>query len=698
MSIGISQDHRELAQAFSSWASSRKPLEAIRAAELDETADFSEFCTGLTDMGLGSIAVPDDHGGAAGSIMDLAVTVEALASELVPGPILGTAIWSVVGSGREQVAAGEQLIALCVGSSVSVDGGRASGTLEVVYDAFGATSVLVPGEGTWWLVSLAGAELSALTSPDLSRRAASVVLTSADATEAAMPGHVLDVLLAFAAAEASGIAHWCVRTAVDYAKVREQFGAPIGSFQSIKHLCSTMLEQAETATAAAWDAARALDEVIGGAPTDQSHYAASVAGVLAIPSALDVAHNCIQILGGIGFTFEHDAHFYLRRVLALRALVGSAHAHERNLAALAQHVQRSAQIEYDGADASIRDEVRALLAGVDPEDPRAGLVETGLLVPHWPRPYGRGAGPVEQLVIDEELQRASIIRPDIKIAGWAVPTIVFNGTDEQREQFVMPSLRGEITWCQLFSEPGAGSDLASLRTKAVRVAGGWELTGQKVWTSLAHQAQWGITLARTDADVPQHKGISYFLVDMTSPGITIAPLREMTGEAMFNEVFLDSVFVPDELMVGVPGDGWSLARSTLANERVAMASHNLGLGIDMALEIAREGLDPVDEARVGHAVAVAQVAGLLGDRATLRSISGAGPGAESSVAKLLGVKSRQDAATLVMELLGERALSNDAFSQRAVQQQLLTRCLSIAGGTTQVLRNIVAERILGLPR
>ena len=698
MSIGISQDHRELAQAFSSWASSRKPLEAIRAAELDDAAVFSEFCTGLTDLGLGSIAVPDEQGGAAGSIMDLAVAVEALASELVPGPILGSAIWSVVGSAREQIAAGEQLIALCVGSSVSVEGGRASGTLDVVYDAFGATDVLVPSDGTWWLVSLAGAELKALTSPDLSRRAATVVLANAEATEAARPKRVLDVLLAFAAAEASGIAHWCVRTAVDYAKVREQFGAPIGSFQSIKHLCSTMLEQAETATAAAWDAARALDEVVGGAPTEQSRYAASVAGVLAIPSALDVAHNCIQVLGGIGFTFEHDAHFYLRRVLSLRALVGSAHAHERNLAGLAQHVQRSAQIEYDGADASIREEVRALIAKVDPADPRAGLVDTGLLVPHWPTPYGRGAGPVEQLVIDEELQRAAISRPDIKIAGWAVPTIVFNGTDEQRERFVMPSLRGEITWCQLFSEPGAGSDLASLRTKAVRVPGGWELTGQKVWTSLAHQAQWGITLARTDAEVPQHKGISYFLVDMASPGITIAPLREMTGEAMFNEVFLDSVFVPDELMVGAPGDGWSLARSTLANERVAMASHNLGMGIDMALEIARAGLDPVDEARVGHAVAVAQVAGLLGDRATLRSISGAAPGAESSVAKLLGVKSRQDAATLVMELLGERAISTDAFSQRAVQQQLLTRCLSIAGGTTQVLRNIVAERILGLPR
>ena len=178
-------------------------------------------------------------------------------------------------------------------------------------------------------------------------------------------------------------------------------------------------------------------------------------------------------------------------------------------------------------------------------------------------------------------------RPDIVIAGWALPTILEHGTDEQRERFVRPSLLGELVWCQLFSEPGAGSDLASLRTRAEQVDGGWRLTGQKVWNSVAERADWGICLARTDPDAPKHKGITYFLVDMRRPGIDVRPLREITGEALFNEVFLDDVFVPDDCVVGELDDGWKLARTTLANERVAMATTRLSKSAERAVDAGR---------------------------------------------------------------------------------------------------------------
>ncbi len=363
--------------------------------------------------------------------------------------------------------------------------------------------------------------------------------------------------------------------------------------------------------------------------------------------------------------------------------------------------RRTVEIDFAGADeefrASTRDEMDTI-AALPADEQRAALAHAGYLMPHLPKPHGLDAGPVEQLVVDEELARAGLVRPDIAIGGWAVPTIVKHGTDEQRDRFVLPTLLGDIFWCQLFSEPGAGSDLASLSTRAVRDDGGWRLTGQKVWTSRAHDAQWGICLARTDKDAAPHQGITYFLVDMSSDGLDVRPLREMTGEAMFNEVFLDDVFVPDDCVVGEVNDGWKLARTTLANERVAMGS-KLGLSTERAIELVADRSD-IDAARVGQQVALGTVCRLLGVRSTLKSISGQGPGAESSVAKLLGVRNRQEASDLVVDLLGPDALfaSDDPKIKADVHEMLLTRCLSIAGGTTQILRNVAAERVLGLPR
>jgi 3-oxochol-4-en-24-oyl-CoA dehydrogenase len=255
----------------------------------------------------------------------------------------------------------------------------------------------------------------------------------------------------------------------------------------------------------------------------------------------------------------------------------------------------------------------------------------------------------------------------------------------------------------MFSEPGAGSDLASLTTKAVKVEGGWSLTGQKVWTSQARVADWAICLARTSTGAKRHDGITYFLVDMTSAGLEVRPLRELTGEALFNEIFLNDVFVPDDLVVGEVDGGWRLARTTLANERVAMSSGSaFPSGVEELLNALARSADPDDDvalAQVGALVCAAQADAMLGLRATLARVSGTDPGAASSVRKLVGMHLRQDTSELALELLGPAAVAvADDETARVVGKFLSNRALTIAGGTSEVLHNVIGERILGLPR
>jgi alkylation response protein AidB-like acyl-CoA dehydrogenase len=673
MSIGISEEHAELARSLREWAASLGGREVAREADTDAGASFADTWKACVEMGVATIALPESYGGGGGSVLDQAVALEACAHELVPGPLLSTAVASLVSPAQE----------LGDGAAVAVVHGSG-----LAGDLAGATHVL----GADGLVPVAGA--APVLGIDLSRRHGTVPAAPAEPRDL-----VRRTTVTLAAAEAAGVARWCLETAVDYAKVREQFGQKIGAFQAVKHLCAEMLETAEAVTAAAWDAAAAAD----GGDEEQWAYATDVAEATCFDGAVTVAKSCIQVLGGIGFTYEHDAHLYLRRALALRALAGHADAAALRLTErCVAGVRRRVDVDLDGRDEPVRSEVRATAEriGALPENQRrAALVDAGYLTPHWPAPYGLGADAVTQIVIDEELARAGVVRPDIVIAGWALPTILEHGDDAQRERFVKPSLLGELIWCQLFSEPGSGSDLASLRTRAERTDGGWRLTGQKVWTSVAQKADWGICLARTDPDAPQHKGISYFLVDMRSPGIEVRPLREITGEALFNEVFLDDVLVPDDCVVGELGDGWKLARTTLANERVAMATTRLAKSTERAVTLASElDLTEAHRVRVGHAAALSTVCSLLGVRTTLRSLAGRGPGAESSVAKLLGVRNRQDGAELVVELQGDALLAPSEQLRKDMWELLNTRCLSIAGGTTQILRNVAGERILGLPR
>jgi alkylation response protein AidB-like acyl-CoA dehydrogenase len=268
----------------------------------------------------------------------------------------------------------------------------------------------------------------------------------------------------------------------------------------------------------------------------------------------------------------------------------------------------------------------------DPE--QFELAAQGLVSPQYPPPYGLGVGPAEQVIIAEEFDRAGIAQPSTLIGEWALPTIIVHGNDAQRERFTMPSLRGEVTWCQLFSEPGAGSDLASLRLRAQRAAGGWVLNGQKVWSSNAHVAEWGICLARTDPEASKHRGISYFLIDMSSPGLTVRQLREADGSYMFNETFFDDVFVPDDCLVGQPNDGWRLARTTLGNERLSIGG-GLGGGRRSPAQIAADAgaTGPDVEFWIGALTSGYNTLGALSQRMIVRSLNGLEPAADGELAE-----------------------------------------------------------------
>jgi len=694
-----------------SWATSSGTIAAIRAIEQGELDAWQKPFRGAADLGLFGVAVPESRGGAGGRIDDLCAMLDEAAYALVPGPVattaLGTLLLGSPGGGSaaleqalEQLTAGHRSAGLAVAADLvyQASSQRVSGVVPLAVGVKPGEYLIACADGTWLLIDTDqdGVSVEPLLPTDFSRPMARVTLDSASAPALTVPAdRAEDLWATLVAAEAAGVARWALNTATAYAKVREQFGKPIGSFQAVKHICANMLCRSEQISAAATDAARAAAD----GDDRQLSIAAAVAAAIGIDAAVANARDCIQVLGGIGFTWEHDAHLYLRRAYAIRQLLGGAARWQRRALELTlRGVRRELHVDVS-MDADQRTEIAATvakIAGLPHSQRQVALADAGLQAPHWPPPYGRGASPAQQLVIDQELAAAGVQRPDLSIGWWAAPTILQRGTPEQIERFLPPTLRGEIRWCQLFSEPGAGSDLASLRTKAVKKSGGWTLTGQKVWTSAARQADWGVCLARTDPAVPKHKGITYFLVDMKSPGVDIRPLRDITGKALFNEVFLDDVFVPDELVVGDPGEGWRLARTTLANERVAMA-HGGALGFEMEalLElVAGTGVDVAEQARIGALVAEAQAGTLLDQRIAQIAVGGNDPGPQSSVRKLLGVRYRQ----AVVEAVMDHSADGGVLANEAVSNFLNYRCLSIAGGTEQILLTLAAERLLGLPR
>jgi alkylation response protein AidB-like acyl-CoA dehydrogenase len=338
------------------------------------------------------------------------------------------------------------------------------------------------------------------------------------------------------------------------------------------------------------------------------------------------------------------------------------------------------------------------------------LAEAGYVAPHWPEPWGLAADPIHQLVIDDELRRAGVRRPVNPIGiGWAGPTLLHAGSEEQKQRYLFPLLSGEEMWCQLFSEPGSGSDLASLGTRARRDGDEWVVTGQKIWTSLAQFSRYGILIARTDPNVAKHRGISYFICPMDSPGITIRPIVEMTGVHTFNEVFLDEVRLPAENMVGVEGQGWDLAKVTLANERVSLSSGGAMWGqgptVSDLFDQVRDGggvSDPRLRERLVQLHIEAEVIRLTRLRTVSARVRGEAPGVESSVGKAMTDELGQKVFGLAKDLAGPAGMLTDTGPLGGPVELwhhgfLFAPALTIGGGTSEVQRNIIAERALGLP-
>jgi 3-oxochol-4-en-24-oyl-CoA dehydrogenase len=775
MALGLTDEHLQLAETIRRWAQRNCPPEVVRAAadgpDSGSARYLESLAPGLAEQGVLGLHVPDDDGGQGYGLPELTVALEELGRALVPGAFLPTVFASaaLVAAG----VTGKVITGLADGSktgAVSLAPGltavrEATGTAGAVGISASDAGLVVEGESSpvlggsmadvvilpvqtedgevWAALDASSLEITTLDGLDLTRPVARVranrAIVPADRMLTGLDRRGVASLAAILfAAEASGIADWATRAAAEYAKIRHQFGRPIGQFQAVKHRCAWMLTAAEQAAAAVWDAARTEpdagrpDAANPGTPgtaesaAGQREFAAGVAAVVALDAAVWCAHQYIQVLGGIGYTWEHEAHLYYRRAMSLRALLGPSAEWAGHVAELAlSGVSRPVQVELPGGDTRLREQIReelSAITGLDGRERAARLAADGWVVPHLPRPWGRGAGPLEQVVIHQEMRQAGLRGPVLAIGAWVIPALVQYGSAEQQQRFLPPTLRGDYLWCQLFSEPGAGSDLAGLTTRAVRVkgdseggmgrragGGGWKLTGQKIWTSLARQAAWAICIARTDPAAPKHDGITYFLVDMSSPGVEVRPLREITGDSLFNQVFLDEVFVPDDCVVGEVNGGWRVARTTLANERVSLSqSWAFGSGVPELLQVAKAAHD-VPLGPVGRLVCEGHAIDLLAIRVTLKQLSGTEPGATGSVRKLLGMRHAQQVAELCFGMSGTSGAlgggagapvgpSGSPNGPHWARQVLLGQALTIGGGTTDIQLNIIGERMLGLPR
>jgi len=712
MSIAITDDHRALAETASSLLVKRNALGAARQLLDAPDTETPELWAEMVSLGWPGLHIPETYGGSGFGLEELVIVVEELGRTVTPGPFVPTVIASAALAALADdetkarllpgLADGSTTAAVATGGSVSVADGKATGAAGTVLGG-GEAQLLVVVAGDDVAVVEVGDGVTVEVPPSLdpTRRSARVTFDGAPATVIAGGRQTLtDLFRLILSAEAVGVAGACTDSAAAYAKERVQFGRVIGTFQAVKHHCANMAVATELATSAVWDAAKAA--ATGG---DVATFTAAVAATLAGPAADLCANLNTQVHGGIAITWEHDAHLYMRRAITLQSLLRADEAAADLVDLSRRGVSRGKQVELPPEAEPIREEVRAFAESIKdlPADQqRARLIETGYVMPHWPKPFGREAGAIEQLVIEQEFGRAGVRRPGYGITAWNILTLIQYATEDQTARWVLPALNQEVIWCQLFSEPDAGSDAAGVKTRATRVDGGWLVNGQKVWTSDAHRAGMGFATVRTDPDVPKHQGITTMVIDMHAKGVEVRPLKQTTGSSDFNEVFFDDVFVPDDDVVGPVDGGWTVARATLGNESVSIGGGGDAMSYPPLALIAPFDAHPDrvagGAARVGRYIAQHHTMGLLNLRAANRAVAGAGPGPEGAMTKLVLSELGHESAALVAQLNGPDAVFTDGDGAINYQLNLMHRGMSIAGGTSEIKRNQIGERILGLPR
>lgn len=729
MSIAITPEHYELADSVRSLVARVAPSEVLHAALESPVENPPPYWQAAAEQGLQGVHLAESVGGQGFGILELAVVLAEFGYGAVPGPFVPSAIASALIAAHDPQA--KVLAELATGAAIAayaLDSGLTAtrhgdvlvirGEVRAVPAAAQASVLVLPvaieSRDEWVVLRNDQLEIEAVKSLDPLRPIAHVRANAVDVSDDALLSNLTmttahALMSTLLSAEAVGVARWATDTASAYAKIREQFGRPIGQFQAIKHKCAEMIADTERATAAVWDAARVLDDA--GESSSDVEFAAAVAATLAPATAQRCTQDCIQVHGGIGFTWEHDTNVYYRRALMLAACFGRGSEYPQRVVDTATTAgMRPVDIDLDPSTEKLRAQIRAEVAALKamPREPRTvAIAEGGWVLPYLPKPWGRAASPVEQIIIAQEFTAGRVKRPQIAIATWIVPSIVAFGTDNQKQRLLPPTFRGDIFWCQLFSEPGAGSDLASLATKATRVDGGWRITGQKIWTTGAQYSQWGALLARTDPSAPKHNGITYFLLDMKSEGVQVKPLRELTGKEFFNTVYLDDVFVPDELVLGEVNRGWEVSRNTLTAERVSIGGSDstflptLGEFVDFVRDYRFEGqFDQVARHRAGQLIAEGHATKLLNLRSTLLTLAGGDPMAPAAISKLLSMRTGQGYAEFAVSSFGTDAVIGDTerLPGKWGEYLLASRATTIYGGTSEVQLNIIAERLLGLPR
>ena len=736
MTLALTPEQRELSESIGRFAARRAPIAATREAfESIAQGRLPTWWEEFVANGFHAVHLPENYGGQGGDLLDAACVLEAAGKASLPGPLLPTVATGAVALLAESTRPAEALLTRLAGGTPAAlvlprnsaftarpDGKQwtITGDSGLTAGICAAATVLVcaatdAGADIWVVVdrthpaavveSVAGTDL--LTDLGTMRLAGypvekADVLIGIDADRA----EYLDTALT--ASVAAGIAQWCVQAATAHLRTREQFGKLIGTFQALQHSAAMLLVNSELASAATWDALRAAGE-----PVEQQRVAAAGAALMAIAPCPDLALDTLTMFGAIGFTWEHDLHLYWRRATSLAASVGSPGRWARRLGEVTATQERDFSVDLGDAEAEFRARVAETLdaaAALRNDGPghqgdyehfatgpqRTAIAEAGLIAPHWPPPWGIDASPLQQLIIDEEFgKRSAVVRPSLGIAEWILPSLIKAGSKELQDRLIQATQRGELAWCQLFSEPGAGSDLAALATRATKVDGGWRVHGHKIWTSSAHRADFGALLARTDPTAAKHRGIGYFIVDMRSDGIDVQPIKQASGEQEFNEVFLDDVFVPDEMLLGEPTGGWALAIATMAEERSAISGY---VQYDRAAPLRRlaAGDERDDILRaLGELDAYANAIKALGVRETIRLLGGQASGPASSIAKVAMNELLRRTFPVTLASVGRSAM---AAESDVVQPYLRVPAELIGGGTKEIQLNIIAQMILGLPR